>query len=178
LNEGGIGFFGPSGAGKTTISKCAPFPVLSDELIVVGDSPPVLQASGFWGTAQPTEGTVGESPLLAPLLALVQLSKGSSFGLEPLARCQAWPRLLNELVVPTSPLLWRSSINVLWKLLESVPVLTLTWSPKASPWEELKTSLQGWRAGHTPESDRFFIGQDESGNLHDLSPRHLHGGFP
>jgi hypothetical protein len=173
MNEGGVGFFGPSGAGKTTISKCAPFPVLSDELIVVGGSPPVLQASGFWGTAHPTESTAGESPLLA----LALLSKGPGFALEPLGRSHAWPRLLNEIVVPTSPLLWRSSITVLWKLLESVPVFTLTWSLNASPWEKLKDSLQEWRAGHTRESDRFFSGQEEPGNLPEILPRHLIGGL-
>jgi hypothetical protein len=61
----GAVFFGPSGAGKTTLSRLSPHPVLSDELVVVSGPPWELRPSGTcslrWRRVQPSEGFSGSS---------------------------------------------------------------------------------------------------------------------
>jgi hypothetical protein len=88
LPSGGVAFFGPSGAGKTTLSSCSPYPVLSDELVVARlGEPATLIRSGFWG-----EGS-GPPVSPAPLTALVELGKGPRFTLERLRPTEALRRL-------------------------------------------------------------------------------------
>ena len=55
-------FFGPSGAGKTTLASTAPFDVISDEEVIVRGRPFVLGANGFWGVACTARRTTGHDP--------------------------------------------------------------------------------------------------------------------
>jgi len=60
LNERGVAFFGPSGAGKTTLSDTCPESVLSDELVAVAPRErPWLVRSGFWGEGRGSGGASG-----------------------------------------------------------------------------------------------------------------------
>jgi hypothetical protein len=97
----------------------------------------MLEASGFWGgyEAEP------ETTEPVPLLALIELWRGTDFQLSRLERHQAWPRLLNEIRVPNAPVLWRPTIAALARLIDAVPVFRMSWSPAEPPWSELESAL-------------------------------------
>lgn len=141
LPEGGVAFFGPSGAGKTTIAMASPFPVLSDELVSVGGRPPMIRPSGFWGQAGPLEAPVQA----APLVALIELDKGPSYRLRPCGNRLAWPRLMAEIRVPTVTRYWSEAMAVVGALVASIPVLTLQWSPEKPIWDMLRADIRKLR---------------------------------
>jgi hypothetical protein len=132
----GVAFFGPSGAGKTTLAATSPHPVLSDELVAVAAADPfALVRSGFWG-----EGAgVARDP--APLCALVALDKGPRTVLERLSRQNAVRRVVGSITVPLVPVLWTRALEVLAALVDAVPVYRLEWTPSAAPWAELASAL-------------------------------------
>jgi hypothetical protein len=150
LPEGGVAFFGPSGAGKTTIAMASPFPVLSDELVTVGGAPPQIRPSGFWGHAGPSQALARTSPLVA----LVELVKGPAYRLRPCASRQAWPRLMGEIRVPTVTRYWRGALTVVGSLVASIPVLTLEWSPEKLVWDTLRADIRKhWTTRGSSSSD-------------------------
>ena len=101
----GVAFFGPSGAGKTTVASTSPFPVLSDELVAVAHGRPFdLVRSGFWG-----EGA-GERTSPAPLALLVELAKGPTLALTRLRPAEAAGRVLASVPVPLAPPLWSRAL--------------------------------------------------------------------
>ena len=140
LDGSGLVFFGPSGAGKTTLASTAlarGLAVLSDEQVTLSVDPPRLSASGFWGALD------GPSRAAAPvpLVALVELGRGSSFDLAPLTPDEALRRLLGVLLVPPHPELWRSALGVVAQVTRAVPVFRLAWHPGAPPWDALRARL-------------------------------------
>ena len=138
LEGAGVAFFGVSGAGKSTLAALAPGAVLSDELVaVVPGAPFSLAASGHWGTLQGRARTD-----IVPLRALVELAKGPSFRLERLGPREAVRRLAGVTMVPPSPALWNAALAVAGRLVTTVPVYRMTWSPEAPPWEELSVALR------------------------------------
>jgi hypothetical protein len=129
----GVAFFGPSGAGKTTVASTSPFPVLSDELVAVVPGPPFrLVRSGFWGEAGNTENATP-----AALALLVDLAKGRALALRPVPPAQAVGRLLGSTPVPLAPPLWSRALAVAAALVHEVPVHRMEWTPAEPPWERL-----------------------------------------
>jgi len=132
----GVAFFGPSGAGKTTLAATSPHPVLSDELVAVAAGGPfALVRSGFWGEGR----GVARGP--APLAALVALDKGPLTSLERLSRHDAVRRIVGSVTVPLVPALWSRALGVLAALVEAVPVYRLEWTPSDPPWPAIGRSL-------------------------------------
>lgn len=135
----GVVFFGPSGAGKTTVASTSPFPVLSDELVAVAPGRPFdLVRSGFWG-----EGRPGRSTEKAPLALLVDLAKGPTLRLERLRPAEAAGRVLGSVPVPHAPVLWSHALAVVADLVQRVPVYRMEWTPAEPPWEQLAGLLAG-----------------------------------
>ena len=134
----GVVFFGPSGAGKTTVASTSPFPVLSDELVAVAPGRPFdLVRSGFWG-----EGGPG-GRRRAPLALLVDLAKGPTLRLTRLRPAEAAGRVLGSVPVPHAPPLWSRALAVVADLVQRVPVYRMEWSPYEPPWERLAGVLAG-----------------------------------
>ncbi len=132
VNGRGVGFFGASGAGKTTLAGTSPFPVLSDELVAaVPGAPFDLVRSGFWGEGR------GTRTRPAPLALLVDLAKGETLRLERLSPALAAGRVLASTPVPLAPPLWSAALCVVSRLVEAVPVYRMEWSPAEPPWERL-----------------------------------------
>jgi hypothetical protein len=133
----GIVFFGPSGAGKTTLASTSPYPVLSDELVaVIGGSPFDLVRSGFWGEARDS-GRGGP----VPLALLVDLAKGPALELVRVRPAEAAGRILASTPVPLAPPLWSRALAVAAALVREVPVYRMEWSPTEPPWERLSGLL-------------------------------------
>ena len=129
----GVAFFGPSGAGKTTVASTSPYPVLSDELVaVVPGRPFALVRSGFWGEGEET-GPTGS----VTLALLVDLAKGPAFTLTRLRPAEAAGRLLASTPVPLAPPLWSRALAVAAALVREVPVQRMEWAPAEPPWERL-----------------------------------------
>jgi hypothetical protein len=133
----GAVFFGPSGAGKTTLSRLSPHPVLSDELVVVSGPPWELRPSGTWGEFGPQSTSLDA----VPLEVLADLGKGSKTVFTPLATGAALRRLLGVVVLPPSVSLWDRALGIVAELVRSVPTFRLEWSPAAPPWRALETVL-------------------------------------
>jgi hypothetical protein len=133
----GVVFFGPSGAGKTTVAATSPFPVLSDELVAVAPGHPFdLVRSGFWG-----ERPAGRRAAPAPLALLVDLAKGPAFRLTRLRPAEAAGRVLGSVPVPLAPPLWSCAVAVVAELVGRVPVHRMEWTPAEPPWERLAEAL-------------------------------------
>jgi hypothetical protein len=134
IERAGIAFFGPSGAGKSTLAAASPHPVLSDELVsIVGDEPYSLAAPGFWGSLDRD----GADPRRAPLVALVELGKGPELVWERLTPEQALRRLLHVTLVPPDAALWTAALQVLARLVRTVPVYRMRWNLSSPPWAEI-----------------------------------------
>lgn len=133
----GVAFFGPSGAGKTTVASTSPFPVLSDELVAVAPGRPFgLARSGFWGEG-PARGRTGP----APLALLVDLAKGPALRLTRLRPAEAAGRLLASVPVPLAAPLWSRAVAVAAEIVREVPVERMEWAPAEPPWERLAGAL-------------------------------------
>jgi hypothetical protein len=137
LSGRGVAFFGPSGAGKTTLAATSPYPVLSDELVAIAPGEPrQLVRSGFWG-----EGRESGRPRQAPLTALVALDKGPRAVLEALGAREAVRRLLGSVTLPLALPLWSRALPILGEIVSAVPVYRLEWSPSEPPWDRLAEEL-------------------------------------
>lgn len=135
LGGRGVAFFGPSGAGKTTLASTSPVPVLSDELVTIGPARPLrLLPSGFWGAA----GRAADCASGAPLGLLVDLAKGPAFRVEPLRGSAAAGRLLASVPVPHAPELWQRALEVVAEVAAHVPIVRMEWTPDAPPWQALR----------------------------------------
>jgi hypothetical protein len=133
----GIVFFGPSGAGKTTVASTSPYPVLSDELVAVNAASPFdLRRSGFWG-----EGRESARGGPAPLALMVDLAKGAALKLTRLRPAEAAGRVLASVPVPLAPPLWSRALAVASELVQRVPVYRMEWTPTEPPWEHLRGLL-------------------------------------
>ena len=132
-----IGFFGPSGAGKTTLANTCPETVLSDELVAIAPGDPLtLVRSGFWGEGR------GSAPARgAPLAALVSLDRGPAFELSPLGPMDAVRGLLASVPVPLGRPLWSRALAVAVDAVSRVPVYRMKWRPSEPPWDRLAEAL-------------------------------------
>lgn len=133
-----LAFYGPSGAGKTTLAGTCPETVLSDELVAItpGD-PPTLVRSGFWGEGRGQERAGG-----APLAALVALDRGPDFELSRLGPMDAARGLLAALPVPLARPLWSRALAVAGDMVSRVPFYRMRWTPSDPPWDRLVGTLE------------------------------------
>jgi hypothetical protein len=137
-NGRGLAFFGPSGAGKTTLADTSPHPVLSDELVALNrGTPPSLVRSGFWGEGRGPDGAAE-----APLAGLVALEQGASFDLARLSAMDAVRHLVGSLPIPLAPPLWSRALAVASEMVSRVPVYRMAWTPREPPWERLDEALR------------------------------------
>lgn len=140
-------FHGPSGAGKSTLAGVSPFPVLSDELVVirlVEDEPHVF-SSGFWGT-------LGDREALRsgfPLRALLTLGKGRSLSLERLEFRESFRSLVRSILTPPWAPAWQQSLLVIRRLLAASPAFRMDWNPSTPLWGPLLASLPYASRGST-----------------------------
>ncbi len=134
VENAGLVFFGPSGAGKTTLSGLSPYPVLSDELVVAGANPPEVSNAGFFAASPTTTGR-------HRLKALIELDKGARFSMIRLGSREAFHRLLSVTMTPSSSVLWNASMSVISDLIREVPVYRMAWSPSEAPWDLIASEL-------------------------------------
>ena len=145
-------FHGPSGAGKSTLAGVSPFPVLSDELVVVrwvADGPFVF-SSGFWGT-------LGDREALRsgfPLRAILTLGKGRALSLESLGCQEAFRSVVHSILTPPWAPAWQRSLLVVRRLLTARPAFRMEWNPSVPLWEPLLASLAAASRGSTGQEER------------------------
>ena len=128
-------FAGPSGAGKTTLSRLAPADVilLTDEISYVR-----RQESGYVAFGTPFAGElakVGEN-VRAPIAAMYLLAKGPDNRIEPVSKAQAGYSLLTNILffaedAELVSLVFQSACE----FVTHVPVYRLTFAPDARVWE-------------------------------------------
>lgn len=141
----GLACCGPSGAGKTTLSRLAAAhaEVLTDETLVVSlaGTRPMLVSTPFWGGSTPPEMVQRRNRRL-PLRALLLLEHGPEFALELLEPSQAVLGLLaTEKVAAervSSALAW---LAVVERLVLQVPTYRLSFRPTAELWPFLARAL-------------------------------------
>lgn len=131
-------FFGPSGAGKTTIASLAvgKYDLFSDEnLILRYASPhPLLLATPFWGSSTPAH-LIQRARRRLPIGALYALRHGPEFALERLTASDAvLSLLLTEKVAADDPQSLNGWLAVVEKLLAAIPVFRLTFRPTPELW--------------------------------------------
>jgi ABC-type glutathione transport system ATPase component len=145
LDGMGLACCGPSGAGKTTLSRLAAgrAEVWTDETLVVSlaGMRPMLVSTPFWGASTPPE-MVRRRNRRLPLQALLLLEQGPEFALESLDPAQAVLGLLvtEKVAVErvSSALAW---LAVVERLVAQVPVYRLHFHPAAELWAFLALAL-------------------------------------
>lgn len=145
LDGRGLACCGPSGAGKTTVSRLAAghAEVLTDETLVVSvaRAQPMLVSTPFWGASTPPE-MVHRLNRRVPLQALLLLQHGPEFVLEPLDPGQAALGLLATEKVAvervSSALAWLAVVD---NLVAQVPAYRLHFRPTVELWPFLARAL-------------------------------------
>jgi hypothetical protein len=137
----GIAFHGASGAGKTTLAGCSPWPVLSDELVaLVPDGSGTFRLRGTPFRKRPAGAVAPVSP--EPRLhALVELEKGPAFELARVDRKPAFRKLLDSAAVPAIPPVWNEALSAIGRLSREVPCYRMAWSPADPPFGALAEAL-------------------------------------
>ncbi|MEA3338217.1 MAG: hypothetical protein U9R25_20200 [Chloroflexota bacterium] len=141
----GLAFCGPSGAGKTTVSRLAtdPHAVLTDEtpIVLLTESLAMLRSTPFWGASTPDE-LISRSNRQVPLRALLFLEQWPAFELTPLQPSEAVMALLATEKVATervsSAMAW---LTVAGKLVSQVPSFRLRFRPDQELWGFLDREL-------------------------------------
>jgi hypothetical protein len=131
-------FFGPSGAGKTTVARLAHghADVFCDENVVLKLTRHGVElwSTPFWGASTPI-GLIHRAARRAPLAGLFRLVHDPRFALTPLAPGPGVAALLESEKVATerveSALAW---LAVAGKIVERVPVHTLAFAPTPELW--------------------------------------------
>lgn len=150
LGGRGYVFFGPSGAGKTTVARLAQgcADVLSDENIILRPARQGvdLVSTPFWGTSTPPE-LVRRVNRAVPLAGLFSLVHAPRFALTPMTPGQAVAALLDTEKVATERVESASAwLRVADLVVRRVPVSALAFPPTPELWPFL--ARQEGDAGH------------------------------
>ena len=137
-------FFGPSGAGKTTVARLSHGfgRILSDESVILRDtgSAAVLDSTPFWGLSTPPE-MISRIRRTVPLAALYTLVHAPSFKLERLRPWEAVSALLGSEKIAVerveSATAWLSIVE---RILAHTPVYRLSFPPTTELWPFLKSA--------------------------------------
>ncbi len=136
-------FFGPSGAGKTTVSRLSldtGRQVLSDDMNAVtpsGDNT-VIEKLPFFGDL----GRTSTLEASYPLRAVCRLQKGENHKLQAMSRAEATAALLAcSPNVNLNPFWQERLVSNLQALIQSVPVYFLTFARDGRFWEVLEKEL-------------------------------------
>jgi hypothetical protein len=145
VNGQGHVFFGPSGAGKTTIARLSADigHVLSDESIILRDTGDgiALDSTPFWGLSTPPE-MVHRVHRTVPLTALYTLVHAPAFKLERLRPWEAVSTLLNTEKVAVERVESASTwLSIVERILARVPVYRLSFQPTTDLWPFLTSAL-------------------------------------
>lgn len=141
LEGRGYVFFGPSGAGKTTVARLADghAEVLCDENVVLRPAGPGFEvlSTPLWGWSTPPE-MIRRTNRATALAGLYTLTHAPDFGLARLAPAQAVAALLATEKVATerveSAAAW---LAVAARIVERIPVHTLSFLPTTELWSFL-----------------------------------------
>jgi hypothetical protein len=142
LDGSGYVFFGPSGAGKTTLARLARdrAEILSDENVIVrcGEDGPQLISTPFWGHSTPVE-LIRRMRRTVPLRALFALRHTPDFQLHTLSAAEAVVALLLTEKVATervdSATAWLDTAR---QLVQQAPVYELSFAPTLEVWSFLE----------------------------------------
>ncbi len=134
----GYVFFGPSGAGKTTVAKLAAGhgQLLTDENVVLRlrDGGVELCSTPFWGHSTPPE-LICRVNRRAPAAGLFALAHAPEFSLAPLSPGQAVTALLTTEKVATERVESADAwLRVAGAIIHRVPVNTLAFRPTPELW--------------------------------------------
>lgn len=137
-------FFGPSGAGKTTIATLTSGwgDLFSDENVVLTCAQPqhLLRSTPFWGYSTPGH-LIRRTNRHAPLRALYALRHGPDFRLEQMSPAESViALLLTEKIAADRVDSMTAWLTVAENLLATVPVYTLTFRPTPDLWPFLSTN--------------------------------------
>ena len=137
---GAIVFHGRSGAGKSTLAMTSPWPLLSDELVVLRryDDSWVALPSGFWGGARGHERVDGANALRA----LVTLRKGPRFHATCESLSDTRRSVVASLHIPPAKQLWDLTLPLAENLVNAVPGITMAWAKDEPPWRALDEFLR------------------------------------
>lgn len=141
IGDRGYVFFGPSGAGKTTVARLAQgyAEVLCDENVVlrVAERGVELVSTPFWGFSTPPD-LIRRTNRSAPLAGLYSLVHSPQFSLAPMTPGHAVAALLDTEKVATerteSAAAW---LDVAGRIVERIPVHTLGFPPTTELWSFL-----------------------------------------
>lgn len=145
VNGEGHVFFGPSGAGKTTVARLSRGfgRILTDEsviLAVTADGVDVL-STPFWGLSTPPEMIYRERRRV-PLRVLYTLAHTPDFRLDPLPAWEAVASLLGTEKVALERVESADAwLAVAERILERVPVYRLSFTPTVELWPFLMSVL-------------------------------------
>jgi hypothetical protein len=138
----GVVFFGPSGAGKTTLAGLARdrAVILSDENVIVqyNAAGPQLMSTPFWGHSTPAD-LIQRVRRTVPLCAMFSLRHTPDFAVRRLSAAEAVLALLATEKVATerveSAAAWLGAAQ---QLVQQVPVYELSFAPTLAVWEFLE----------------------------------------
>ena len=142
LNGNGYVFFGPSGAGKTTLSLLARdrAEILSDENIIVRCSAagPQLLSTPFWGGSTPCD-LIRRVRRTVPLRALFAMRHTPDFAVRPLSASEAVLALLATEKVATERVDSASAwLGAAAQVVQEIPVYELAFAPTLTLWSFLE----------------------------------------
>jgi hypothetical protein len=145
VNGAGHVFFGPSGAGKTTMARLsAGFgELLSDESVILQAGPggATVLSTPFWGLSTPPE-MVQRRRLAVPLRALYALAHTPDFRLERLAPWEAVAALLGTEKVAIERVESADAwLGVAQRILAVAPAYRLSFRPTPEVWPFIMSTL-------------------------------------
>lgn len=147
VNGAGHVFFGPSGAGKTTMARLSDGfgEILSDESVILQPGPDgvMLLSTPFWGLSTPPE-MVQRRRRAVPLRALYALSHTPDFRLDRLAPWETVSALLGTEKIAVERVESADAwLRVAEQILAAVPVYRLGFRPTREVWSFIMSSIDG-----------------------------------
>ena len=133
-------FFGPSGAGKTTVAQLsADYEVMNDDLLMLQ-----FHNGKWWATSTPftNPSQVAPAPGTAPLVGLYRLVQDQEVSLESMPAAEATAAVLSCVpLIAAVPAFAMELISRCSSLVRAMPVYRLHFRKEASFWELLRQEM-------------------------------------